>query len=635
MTITNSKEFKESVKSFNNTYTSKEHYTELIKETLFENYLTSSHLELAELKKFAFNAYRSKNLLGNTLKKYFTLDDYFLLSDSIARGYYRFHQPDKDFKTKNSLSIIKEFGVFYTPITIAREMASSVVEGSTSKRIIDPCCGTGNLLAACLEYAKKKKVSLQRIVGIELDPLAAKTSEKLLKHYASCLELEVEIHIINMDALDYFKKFSNTSLDELGSIIINPPYGKLKFNSDNLKNKETKLDYKENHQKRKISKTEHNKLKIREIVEGLEVGKGDLGWSKIFLALCLKVLKRNECMSFIGPCSLLNSKSYSELRTQLFNSKKLESIHFISESNTGFDTVNQALSIVNFSSDNSYFQVKNDFGPKSKFSYKNWQKLDLHGYAIPRVSVEELKLFISIQGIPKIRDKKNVLNLRGELDQTMDKSLIRTKPNSLRLIRGENVGRYKDLNVPKERRFFVDSVQFEKKFGSKPKGRHYTMPRIVGRQCSYMKQKSRLVFNYYDSNIVVGNSCNYLIIPPSEAYFYLGVLNSIFMDWYFRVNNGNNHVGNYEINDFPIPRVNAELKKLISNHTKNILLQASSEHYKGPTKRSDYESYLDFLVLKAFDLKKNQIELILKNYDPIYSQLILNHVNNGLPYEMA
>lgn len=620
------------LKSFNNSAREKLFINDSIKDTLFEKYAKSSDLNPITLSTFALNTNITKKIIQNLIPQITSLEDYFFISKVVEQGYFKLLPDLEKVKFKNNLSISKEFGAFYTPLNIAREMAENAVLGSESKIIIDPCLGTGNLLAACMEFAVENDITLTKLVGIEVDSLAANIAQQSLNKFAEVLGVKVEIVVINGNSLDLLSQqmelFSPALLS--GTIIINPPYGKLKFESDKLNNAETNLSFNEEHSNKKKINAIELKNRVQKVLGNLPAGRGGLEWSKVFLALCFNHITENETLVYIGPCGWLNSVSQFDLRKGLVESKHLSSVHFISEASTGFETVNQPLAIVNINrNQNDYIKLKNDFESEPPLSYKELQKLEQFGYPIPRVHLVDIHLFVKFQSFPKIRNNVNVKNLRGELDQSIDKSIFSNSKSELRIIRGENIGRFQELSVPIEREFYADMVQFKKRLSTKPKGGAFKHERLVCRQCSYMKQKRRLIFTLIPEGALVGNSCNYLTIPEDLRLLYLGFLNSGLMDWYFRVLNGNNHVANYEIDDFPIPTVSESLKESIEQEVRTIQeIYASNDNAVG-TKYIAEEARLEALVFMAFQLSVEEALIILRNtHSQEYISTVLEILSN-------
>ncbi len=603
-----------------------------IKDTLFENYAQTSDLNLEAISMFALNATVTKKITQELIPEIKDLEDYFFASKVVEQGYFKLLSSVENTKFKNNLSVSKEFGAFYTPLRIAREMAKEAVLGSESKVIIDPCLGTGNLLAACLEFASENNIPLTKLVGIEIDPLAADVALRSLTRFAKVLNIQVEIEVINANALELLSQqrelFSSTL--PVGTIIINPPYGKLKFDSDKLSNAETSLSFNDEHSNKKKANAIELKVQVQKALGNLSAGRGGLEWSKVFLALCYNHITEKETLVYIGPCGWLNSVSQFNLRKALVESKHLNRVHFISEASTGFETVNQSLAVVSISkTKKDAIDLVNDFKPESPLKYKELERLEHFGYPIPRVHLNDIQLFIKLQAHPKIKDNKNVRNLRGELDQSIDKVIFTKLKSKLRIIRGENIGRFQELSVPAEREFYADMHQFEKRLSTKPKGSAFKQERLVCRQCSYMKQKRRLIFTLIPEGCLVGNSCNYLTVPSDLKLLYLGILNSGLMDWYFRVLNGNNHVANYEINDFPIPTITESLKDSIEEEVRAIQATYASKKSTVGTTYINEEAKLEALILKAFQLSEKEALVVLRNtHSQEYINKVLEVINN-------
>ena len=81
--------------------------------------------------------------------------------------------------------------------------------------------------------------------------------------------------------------------------------------------------------------------------------------------------------------------------------------------------------------------------------------------------------------------------------------------------------------------------------------------RIACQQISNMGKEKRLIFSYIPENYVLGNSCNFISCLSNEygvdIYYLLGLMNCSVMNWFFKLKSSNNHVNNYEIDEFPIP----------------------------------------------------------------------------------
>ncbi|MGH2217101.1 TaqI-like C-terminal specificity domain-containing protein, partial [Enterococcus faecalis] len=219
----------------------------------------------------------------------------------------------------------------------------------------------------------------------------------------------------------------------------------------------------------------------------------------------------------------------------------------------------------------SNFPIVNHYGTSREV------KVDIEGDQIKKnmnssiiaLSKEKMKIFDKMNSCKKIGEFSYINNLRGELDLTINKSSIK-KNGIYKLIRGRNLSVFKLKNVDQNDEFISEEfVQNSKK------NTFVFQERIACPQISNMNARKRLYFSYVPSNVVLGNSCNFIYVQPNDEgidlYFLLGLLNSDLYDWYFRLYSSNNHINNYEIDNFPIPKVSIKEKQELSQIVKDGL----------------------------------------------------------------
>jgi len=169
---------------------------------------------------------------------------------------------------------------------------------------------------------------------------------------------------------------------------------------------------------------------------------------------------------------------------------------------------------------------------------------------------------------------------------------------------------------------------------------------IVGRQVSYMNKARRLSWALLTGPAVVGNSCNYLSVTnvpfeqvDRDEYLLalLAVLNSAALDWYFRVYNSNNHVANYEIDEFPMCLSESSIPPLA------CAARFLATHYANPDTdsrvASSSEDVLDALVAHFFGLSTEQALAILEQSEPARATRVAGMVSwlakHGVPEALA
>lgn len=121
----------------------------------------------------------------------------------------------------------KAGGVVYTPPALARFLASQTfdtLESAGSVRILDPACGDGELLLAAAAEAEKRSITVDAVVGYDIDPGALLQASSRLTDSPS-----VSLH--NADFLEFATRCSKPKgLFDVGAqmefdvVISNPPY---------------------------------------------------------------------------------------------------------------------------------------------------------------------------------------------------------------------------------------------------------------------------------------------------------------------------------------------------------------------------------------------------------------------------
>lgn len=86
-----------------------------------------------------------------------------------------------------SLEQRREMDQFFTPPELTIQMIEKFdCDDLSDKKILDPCCGSGNLLAACIIAGANPK----NIYGNEFDPDMVKACKKRLNNLCRSLNLE-------------------------------------------------------------------------------------------------------------------------------------------------------------------------------------------------------------------------------------------------------------------------------------------------------------------------------------------------------------------------------------------------------------------------------------------------------------
>jgi Alw26I/Eco31I/Esp3I family type II restriction m6 adenine DNA methyltransferase len=231
--------------------------------------------------------------------------------------------------------------------------------------------------------------------------------------------------------------------------------------------------------------------------------------------------------------------------------------------------------------------------PSSKISLSTYERLSAGG-GLFDFDESELHFLEILSEFPIIRDNSEIVNLRGELDMTLDFHFITDRDSGLPLIQGSNIGRF-GLKAPSR---FVSPD-----FLSRPKGKWVQKPRIACQQISNANQEVRMKWSYIAPGFVLANSCNFLALDDAMLRisgiggddflnYLLGILNSEVMNARFKLTSANNHVSNSEIGSLPIGNPNPLSGSKISKLAAEMVV---SHHSRA-------QAELDSMVVQNFGL---------------------------------
>lgn len=522
----------------------------------------------------------------------------------------------------------KHFGIYYTDYSIARLIAKESLSNSEPNKIIDykffePCAGTGIFIAAYLDevltrIGKHDYKTLQGIIDniyfSDIDDEAINTLVEMLPLYIQLkYGVLVKINSKNYHKGDILFESKNDEIVKVDPRVIfglnggfdivltNPPYKLLKANGDKYKDE--------------LNENKHA-VDIKKVIDFIKKNKtynlnqGTLNYYKIFLEEILeKYTHSSSKVGAIIPITLLNDKQSELLRKRIINKYKLFKIYIIPEKNEFFPDISQAFCFFALDKVASGNVIK--INPRvinsGDFNNKGIEVQISHieemSETAPIVIENELGWGIleKLNRLPKLGKLNSICNARGELDLTLDKNFITKEKTSLPLLRGNNVSEFSYTTGD----YYTDE-KFVSKLSSKQK--YILKERIVCQQISNIHLEKRLKFTKIPGNVVLGNSCNFVTFNESlfgnqevSLDYLLGILNSLLLNWRFKITNSNNHISNYELAELPIVIPSASDKQEIEDLVHNIKNKSStSDVYK-----------LNMRVFELYGLSKEEIDYIL------------------------
>lgn len=548
------------------------------------------------------------------------------------------HQKQKETEKIVNTDKRKHFGIYYTDYSIARLIAKESLSESKNKDLLglsfyEPCSGTGIFVIAYIDEvlgrigdlnSKTFQKFIDQIYFSDIDSEAIDLLLKLLPLYIkSKYNITIKINSKNYFKGDVLFSNHNGEIKKVSPkgifripegfdiVLTNPPYKLLKANGNKYKDE--------------LNSNQHA-LDIKSVLDFIRTNnvykfnQGTLNYYKIFLEEILEnYTHQSSKVGAIIPITLLNDKQSELLRKRIINKYKLFKIYIIPEKNEFFPDISQAFCF--FALDkkepghiiriNPKVVSQNDFTKEGV--EVNIDHIEKISETAPIVIENEIgwKILQKLNAFPKLRSLASVCNARGELDLTLDKGFITKERTSLPLLRGNNISEFSYTLGE----FFTDE-KFMRKTAEKNK--YISRERLVCQQISNIHLEKRLKFTKIPENIVLGNSCNFLTFDESlfgnsevGLDYLLGILNSMLLNWRFKITNSNNHISNYELAELPIvmPSISdrKEIEKLVSliknnNDQENV--------YKLNTK-----------VFELYGLNKEEVDYVLGKHQKLIGSI--------------
>lgn len=533
----------------------------------------------------------------------------------------------------------KNNGIYYTDLELGKNIAKQTIQSyiDSNKEIdlntikfLEPCVGSGIFVISYIDTMLDFNVDIDNILKniyiVDIDEKAVAIYKRLLRMYlyvrcnytinfenyrsnisADGLLFKIEeneISKINIE--DVFSEVMNDGGFDI--VITNPPY-KL------LKAEKNKYDTNENY--------ENDKVIFKNIADYIKRNKiykysneGTLNYYKLFIEEIIEsYTKDNASIGLLIPQNILADKSCTKIRKHIIENYNLDNIYIIPEKNEFFKDITQSLASMIINKGKAPGNINIYTNIKTK---KDLYKKDHITTNIDRLSsISESEAILPLENIDwcildKIHENKRIKeidfigNKRGELDLSINKKYLTSSETPYRLIRGNVIGEYRLRET--EIVEYVDESFFE----DYPNKREASInKRISCQQISNVNQNKRLYFCEVPDNNVLGNSCNFVFVDDNNRYSIdidsiMGILNSSLMNWRFKITSSNNHINNYEIDDFPIVLKNSNIYEQISILVKSYMNNDSIDYF---------EEKIDSLVFKLYGLDLNQIKHIL-----IYNQ---------------
>lgn len=454
----------------------------------------------------------------------------------------------------------KKNGQFFTPLLIARFMASLTVFNGSFVRILDPGCGTAILSCALIEHLIKLNHS---IINIEL--VAYETDKELLPYLIKSIvylkgwlekkQITFQYKLINKDFvienafyLDKNENLFNKKEKLFDIVICNPPYFKLSIDD-------------------------------RRAIAAKAVINGHPNIYAIFMAISANLLKENGEIILITPRSYASGNYFRVFRDFFFKIIQTERIHlFVSRKETfNRDSVLQETVILK----GKKVQEVNTKKPIIISSSIGLKDLDNPLTKTLRLQdILDLDSSEKMLHLPTTDYEESILNIFRNWDGNLHKYNIEISTGPVVAFRANDyiLDELDDKNnfaplfwLHNVKQMILEWPIFKEKKGCYILVNEKTNPLLIPnknyvflRRFSSKDDKSRLIAapyfcNFINSEVIgVENKLNYIYRPKgnlerNEIVGLSAILNCELFDTFFRIFNGNVNVSATELRDMPLP----------------------------------------------------------------------------------
>jgi adenine-specific DNA-methyltransferase len=458
----------------------------------------------------------------------------------------------------SSLSSTKQrskCGQFFTPIEVARFMASIARPDHAIRKALDPGAGTGVLSCALCEYALRKGEEFC-LDAFELDPELAIYCEHALHHakkwlVARGVKMSYKVHVADF-VLECARFLSPGLFDRdiqgaFDTVISNPPYFKL-------------------------SKTDPRSIAASPVIHGQP------NIYAIFMAISASLLSEGGVMVTITPRSFATGDYFSRCRQYLFSKVVPEAVHL-------FDSRKEAFKSDAVLQENVIIRAR-------KTKPRSAATVQVSTSKGPQDINRDSKRVVGLASIVELNSPKAVFHIPAEDSDEAILHFVRRWPNTLHALGMEvSTG---PVVAFRARRFLLENpnrhmssvpllwlqnvrrltIQWPLQKRGKPQyilessSSRYLLVRnqtyVVLRRFSAKEDERRLVAaplllgTLPGDTIGLENHLNYIHRPhgriqQEEAIGLAALLGSSLLDRYFRISNGNTQVNATELRTLPLP----------------------------------------------------------------------------------
>ncbi len=372
---------------------------------------------------------------------------------------------------------------------------------------------------------------------------------------------------------------------------------------------------------------------------------GKLNLFRFFIVKMLELARLGGQVGMIVPMAVLADISCAATRRHLlFNAQNILADCFPQKDNANrrvFKDAKLSTTVIAGTKTNAIAakdaQIHVKVYPWNKFEdefrecqlrFPDFSQLDPVNTPIPLVDSAQWEICRKLFGtksIIRLGDVTDFQITRGEINQTIFREFISEESSHARLLKGVEVTRFGfNKKLQQGHREWFDEKRFLKSNSEKP---CVTKRRIATQRITGVDERLRIVAAIKEPPAYFADSTNSITIQAESSYrleYLLGLLNSKFFQWRFKLTSSNNNVGTNELESMPFRAINFSKAADKSHHEKMVssveqittaakqLTEARSDRdkdfYKNKCTTLDHQ--IDGLVYELYGLTTDEIKIV-------------------------
>ncbi|MER3422608.1 MAG: hypothetical protein C4293_04615 [Nitrospiraceae bacterium] len=294
---------------------------------------------------------------------------------------------------------------------------------------------------------------------------------------------------------------------------------------------------------------------------------------KLFICRGVSLVNGNGAFSFIVPMPLLGDDQAAGVRKLLLEKTGLSAVEAFPQKDDPSQRVfpeaklSTTIFVTRSSPGGQRFALRTHPGhsvvtssPKFELSPSEVLAFDPENAAIPSCTQKDWDIVVQVVNCPSIRRMTEVaVSYQGEVNETVEreKGTLTAKADAPVVLRGSNICLYAVREASQGEEVRLNVSKFLKGKAKDAKAFAYKCNRVGFQRSSPQNNFRRIIA----APIGPGNFCfdtvSYVTEESTEldVGLLLALLNSKFMDWYFRLGSTNSKVNEYQFNSLPVPTI--------------------------------------------------------------------------------